>query len=255
MKSSSTSKKQEKEDSYRTSLVHVPTNFDFSSLNIVFAEMVVFCITLINLSIWGIPPLNGAVKTSYNIGGALYEYGEETFGALGNALEKDKKIFGYRVTSEFGYRDAPCENCSTFHKGTDLATPTGVAVHVPARPANTFKMDHGEKFKARCRKPSETGGGGLVLELLMVERGVMYQVLHLSHCGTAMVSGGEVIAKTGGSGNGTGPHVDFRKIITAASEFDQVDKSPENFVPITEFEVRWFLSGQRPKPVTPWEVE
>ena len=168
---------------------------------------------------------------------AFLAYELEAFGKLNKEPARGQWVLGYRVTSGFGIRRSPCRGFSSYHRGVDLATPVGTKLHVPAR---MVTPEDGERYKARCRPASQTGGGGLVLEILMLDRGVMYQVLHLNSC---FVNENEVAATTGNSGVGTGPHVDFRKILTESDNFDTTGKE---FVPISEFEVRWFLSGVRP---------
>lgn len=102
-------------------------------------------------------------------------------------------IAGYRVTSGYGPRQAPCAGCSSYHPAIDIATPTGTPVHAPAPVEVTCKAD---------------GRSGTYAEFELA--GIKHQLLHLSKCTPGKAKPGETIAETGSSGAGTGPHLDIR---------------------------------------------
>ena len=100
-------------------------------------------------------------------------------------------------TSGFGHRESPCAGCSSEHMGQDFGVPDGTPVGAAANGkivfqgwlsgfGNTIFVDHGN--------------------------GTMTQYSHLqeyvSHSG-AEVKQGAVIALSGHSGRGTGPHLHF----------------------------------------------
>ncbi|NBD31475.1 MAG: peptidoglycan DD-metalloendopeptidase family protein [Cyanobacteria bacterium] len=104
---------------------------------------------------------------------------------------------GYAVTSEFGPRRSPCAGCSSFHKGIDLATPTGT---------NIAAVDGGKVIYAQY---SDGYGYTVFIEH---GNGVQTRYSHLSQIGVQVgdpVTKGDIIAQSGSSGLGTGPHLDF----------------------------------------------
>lgn len=226
-----------------------PVKVDIPSIELSVIRLTSFFIVLASIAIWGITPLNVLARGFFDFGIKTSQYWSEGFGDLRVPLKKGDDVNGWKVTSPFGKRESPCKGCSSDHKGTDIATVTGTPLYIPARNPNHILKDmEGEEFLFRCRTPEETGGGGLVAELLMVERGVMYQALHLSKCGIPVgAAGGHQFAETGDSGLGTGAHVDLRKIITNAQDFQSVDRSGKSHVPITKYEAHWILKGVTPK--------
>ena len=104
-------------------------------------------------------------------------------------------VAGYRVTSGYGNRPAPCPGCSSHHPGIDVATPTGTPLYAPG------------EVSVRCK--SEAAGGHYAE---FDYQGMTHQFLHLApgSCQPGMVGKGEPFAATGASGRGTGPHLDYR---------------------------------------------
>lgn len=107
-------------------------------------------------------------------------------------------VAGYPVTSNFGKRPPPCPGCSTDHKGVDLGTPTGT-------PLKAFVAG----TKVSCWWDS--GGGGQVASIWIGPE--FYQALHLSSCRNGTYGPGEVYARTGNTGAGTGAHLHWEQKI------------------------------------------
>lgn len=188
--------------------------------------------------------MNQLARDTIKFSQSTISYLGETFGDLGVPLKEGDTVNGWKVTSPFGVRVAPCKGCSSFHRGTDLAVSPGELLYVPTPPS--------VKAEVRCRQPGETGGGGIVAEILVPERGTLYQALHLSSCQSGNLTGGSVFGKTGDTGLGTGPHLDLRKV--RAMSFENVDRSGKSHVPITKFETYWILTGSSPKDKAPEEL-
>lgn len=146
-------------------------------------------------------------------------------------LQEGQRFLGYKVTSGFGKRKSPCPGCSTFHRGTDLATPKGTALRVPAPRDQTATI--------RCWRDGK--GGGLVADIKSdAFPGYTFQALHLLRCSSGQKRGGEVFARTGDSGLGTGPHVDLRQI------------KGKKYEPIAKGIVFWMFQGKPPKGGAHW---
>lgn len=114
-------------------------------------------------------------------------------------IQPGDSIAGYPVTSGFGPRKSPCPGCSSLHNGVDLGTPTGTPLYAPGKAGSSVAVECWE----------DGGGGGTVANILV--DGQKFQALHLSRCSAGKYSPGEVIARTGNTGNGTGPHLDWRQ--------------------------------------------
>lgn len=108
-------------------------------------------------------------------------------------INRGDTIAGYRVTSAYGPRKAPCPGCSSYHPAIDLATPAGTPIYAPAPVEVTCKSE---------------GGAGAYAEFEL--QGITHQLLHLSKCKPGNANPGQPIGATGGSGVGTGPHIDIR---------------------------------------------
>jgi murein DD-endopeptidase MepM/ murein hydrolase activator NlpD len=106
-----------------------------------------------------------------------------------------------QVTSPFGPREAPCEGCSTFHKGVDIAPGAGTPVMSIADGVVITATDAG-------------GGLGTMAE---VQHNVDGQVITsvyghmlLGSLDVAVgdaVSAGEQLGLVGSTGQSTGPHL------------------------------------------------
>ena len=108
-------------------------------------------------------------------------------------IAKGDNIAGYRVTSAYGPRKAPCAGCSSSHPAIDVATPAGTPIHAPA------------PVEVACRAD---GRSGTYAEFELA--GIKHQLLHLNKCTPGKAAPGEVIGATGATGAGTGPHLDIR---------------------------------------------
>lgn len=102
-----------------------------------------------------------------------------------------------RITSGFGPRKAPVPGASTFHNGIDLAVPEGTPIHAPAG--------------GRVRASYSTAHGGIQL-LFDDDNGVTHGMAHLSQVLAKVgdrIEAGQVLAKSGRTGIGTGPHLHY----------------------------------------------
>ncbi len=108
-------------------------------------------------------------------------------------INRGATIAGYRVTSAYGPRKAPCKGCSSYHPGIDIATPTGTPIHAPAEVEVSCKAD-------------PASGNYAQFEL----QGITHQLLHLQTCKPGKAAPGQTIGATGATGAGTGPHLDIR---------------------------------------------
>lgn len=121
-----------------------------------------------------------------------------------------RPISGGRLTSKFGPRKRPTKGASTYHKGVDLATPTGTSV------------------KASCggtvTKAGWGGASGYVV-YISHENGMQTRYAHLSKIlvkAGQKVKQGEKIALSGNTGVTTGPHLHFEILVNGK----QVDPWP-----------------------------
>lgn len=104
-------------------------------------------------------------------------------------------VAGYRVTSGYGPRRAPCPGCSSYHPGIDVATPVGTPLYAPGDVQVVCKVEAAAGYYAEFEY-----------------QGMTHQWLHLApgSCQPGPVGKGQKFASTGASGNGTGPHLDYR---------------------------------------------
>ncbi len=118
-----------------------------------------------------------------------------------------------RITSKFGYRDAPTKGASTYHRGIDIGAPTGtkavsvlagtvVAASYSSQSGYYVKVDHGNGVETRYLHASKI----LVSVGDYVERG-------------------EAVIKIGSTGVSTGPHLHFGLFINgvAVDPLDYLD--------------------------------
>lgn len=108
---------------------------------------------------------------------------------------------GYRITSPFGKRKAPNAKASTDHKGIDIGTPLGTQLYVPS----------GKWIVEKVVQVSNDGGGTRV-KITNKRTGYSLYYTHLTKNSIQVkpgdiVNGGTRLAKTGNTGNSTGPHL------------------------------------------------
>lgn len=110
-----------------------------------------------------------------------------------------------RVTSYFGYRNAPTKGASTYHRGIDIGAPTGtLAVSILAGTviASTYNSSSGYYVKV------DHGNG------------VVSSYLHASKLLVSVgdyVERGEAVIKIGSTGVSTGPHLHFGLFINGVA--------------------------------------
>ena len=112
-----------------------------------------------------------------------------------------KPIYGGRLTSTFGYRNAPTRGASSNHKGVDWAVPNGTAV---------MASSSGTVVKAGW-----ASGYGYVVYINHAD-GRQTRYGHLSKVLVSVgqyVTQGQKIALSGNTGRSTGPHLHFEMII------------------------------------------
>ena len=112
-----------------------------------------------------------------------------------------KPIYGGRISSYFGYRNAPTAGATTYHRGVDWAVATGTSVMASSGGTVT-----------------QAGWSGSYGYMILVTHpgGTQTRYAHLSKIFVSVgqtVSQGEVIGKTGNTGRSTGPHLHFEIII------------------------------------------
>ena len=111
-----------------------------------------------------------------------------------------KPIYGGRISSYFGYRNAPNAYATTYHRGIDWATPTGTSV------------------MASCGGTViQAGWSGSYGYMVLIQHpaGMQTRYAHLSRINVSVgqtVRQGDVIARSGNTGNSTGPHLHFELI-------------------------------------------
>lgn len=125
-------------------------------------------------------------------------------GSAGGSVVSGNGMFthpcpGYsRISSTFGYRDAPLAGASTNHKGVDFAAATGTPIYAAA--AGTV---------------TSAGYSGKAGNLIIINHGNGLLTYYM-HCNTIFVSAGQKVSKgqnigqVGTTGNSTGPHLHFQ---------------------------------------------
>ncbi len=133
---------------------------------------------------------------------------QEAIAKAAQGIPADNKISGEgifshpmpdykRISSGFGYRDAPLAGASTNHKGVDFAAPTGTLIYAP--------MD-GTVVDARY-----SGNAGNMITINHGD-GLVTLYMHTSKMFVKAgdkVKKGQNIATCGTTGNSTGPHLHF----------------------------------------------
>lgn len=116
------------------------------------------------------------------------------------------------ISSSFGYRKSPFTGRREFHKGLDIAGPTGTPVYAPAKGTVLFL--------------GKEGGYGKML-VLDHGNGLVTRYGHLNDSSlkiSQVVQRGEIIATMGNSGRSTGPHLHYEVRV------DGVPVNPERYI-------------------------
>ena len=125
-------------------------------------------------------------------------------GSAGGAVVSGNGMFTHpcpeysRISSTFGYRNAPLAGASTNHKGVDFAASTGTLIYAAA--AGTV---------------TSAGYSGKAGNLIIINHGNGLLTYYM-HCNTIFVSAGQKVSKgqnigqVGTTGNSTGPHLHFQ---------------------------------------------
>lgn len=101
------------------------------------------------------------------------------------------------ITSTFGYRDAPTAGASSYHKGIDIAVPSGTAV-VAAGSGTVTTASY------------QSAAGNYIMVYHGNSTYTVYMHLSSIHVSVGQtVSQGEVIGYSGNTGVSTGPHLHF----------------------------------------------
>jgi len=115
-------------------------------------------------------------------------------------------------TSGFGYRTSPFTGLREFHKGLDIATRKGTAIHATADGVITF-----------------AGRKGLLGNVVIIDHGYG-MVTRYGHCeeidakANEVVKRGDMIATVGSTGRSTGPHLHYEVLLNG------VPTDPEKYI-------------------------
>ena len=124
-----------------------------------------------------------------------------------------KPLSGGYVSSGFGRRKSPGGIGSTYHKGVDWATPTGTSVYASSGgTVASAGWGSGYGYVVYINHPDGRQTRYAHLSKILVSAG-------------QSVAQGQLIARSGSTGNSTGPHLHFEILINGS----QVD--PLNYVP------------------------
>lgn len=146
----------------------------------------------IGMSAYGDPDYVEHVLRYYPIGNTSYDIVNTGPGKLGLPIQNMKKS---NISSPFGHRKSPGGIGSKYHKGIDIAFPTGT--HVLACEAGKVEVAGWSKGFGKCIIISHGGG-------------VKTTYAHLSKINVTKgqkVVRGQFIGEVGSTGNSTGPHL------------------------------------------------
>jgi murein DD-endopeptidase MepM/ murein hydrolase activator NlpD len=199
----------------------------------------VLTISALAIGVIAIPQLNRAGDLAVDAWGLVQNAGKDIAQKIENwkgvefsqPVREGDRVAGYLVTSGYGMRQHPVLGGERMHNGIDLATPEGTAVYAAALP--------GYGVDVKCRQPSETGGGGLVADVVSdMDRSLTIQYLHLSQCSAGRKTAGSIIARSGNTGTSTAPHLHVGL------------KRNGQYIQPTKGWVFWSITGRSPKDVS-----
>ena len=145
-------------------------------------------------------------------------------GSAGGAVVSGNGMFthpcpGYsRISSTFGYRNAPLAGASTNHKGVDFAASTGTPIYAAASGTIVAMLS-----------PAASGGAGYYTKINHDGKGLITEYMHQSKFNPNLSVGdkvkkGDIIGYVGSTGNSTGPHLHFGVMVNG------VNQNPLNYV-------------------------
>ena len=137
-------------------------------------------------------------------------------------------ILAHKVTSLFGERERPCPTCSKYHRGVDLATPTGTPVKAIGLP--------GARVEVTCNYTEGGGNQGFIRSSSIPNK--EFVAVHLNECKSGIYKAGDVFGKTGNTGMSTGEHLHIE-------EHHFIDGKKVAVAPSTGY-ILWLLSGSPP---------
>jgi murein DD-endopeptidase MepM/ murein hydrolase activator NlpD len=119
--------------------------------------------------------------------------------------ETGDQVAGYAITDHFRIRPVhPVTGAKNVpHNGVDVATPSGTPIHAVG--------SAGDRVTVKCWWDVD-GGGWVADQTATSFPNLVFQSLHLQpeSCRAGSFQAGDLIARTGNSGLGTGEHYDFR---------------------------------------------
>jgi murein DD-endopeptidase MepM/ murein hydrolase activator NlpD len=124
----------------------------------------------------------------------------------------------WRVSSGFGPRIAPCNGCSTQHRGVDVAAPSGSPVYAVG--------DRNTSYEVTCQDD--------LIRQAMGRWSV--EILHTSRCSPGRHQGGDLIGLSGTGGTGPHYHVQLR-------DENLYAKGQDGRVPPPAWVVRQLITG------------
>lgn len=151
------------------------------------------------------------------------------------------------ISSEFGWREAPCEECSSDHRGVDFVPGAGTnvfSIYQGIVTAAGWYGGYGNRVEVKHYVPNDDG---VVEEWITLYAHLQDGSIPNNVYVGSVVNTGSVIGKVGSTGTSTGDHLHFELLI----EGENVDPMPilghYELVELTEEELReWSLNTNVP---------